>query len=73
METNISNNSEEKITRVTNILTKIFRICFFLIIAPFAIAFAGFWILVQFLYTFLYLRYSSFTKALINIEADLFS
>ena len=41
-------NSEEKIKKVTEFLTKLFRFCFFLIIAPFAISLAGFWILVQF-------------------------
>ena len=48
MESDKSNSSDEKITRITESLTKLFRFCFFLIIAPFAIAFAGFWILVQF-------------------------
>ncbi|MFX1411216.1 MAG: hypothetical protein ACFFA6_12775, partial [Promethearchaeota archaeon] len=48
MKSNESKESEEKIRKVTDILTKLFRFCFFLIIAPFAIAFAGFWILVQF-------------------------
>ncbi len=48
MKSKESNNSEEKIKKVTEFLTKLFRFCFFLIIAPFAISLAGFWILVQF-------------------------
>ncbi len=40
-------NSEEKIKKVTEFLTKLFRFCFYLIIAPFAISLAGFAILYQ--------------------------
>ncbi|MFX0043796.1 MAG: hypothetical protein ACFE8L_12865, partial [Candidatus Hodarchaeota archaeon] len=47
MESNKPENSEEKIKKVTEFLTKLVRFCFFLIIAPLAISLAGFWILVQ--------------------------